>query len=130
MVRRFFLKGFLSLTTLFFFSFDLAEGIRSAFSADKVRVPSSTVKALRTGDPDLVATFVLKHPRNAANASLQQRIEMLKLMKLKLVGKKYAHKGMIAPDEYERAALILLKQAERAPKELNAIVDGLEGRYG
>ena len=72
--------------------------------------------AIQANDPDEIVKFVLSHPRGAESASVQEKIQMLKILN---------ENGANCIAENQQAAFIILKNEENHPASLAQIADGV-----
>jgi hypothetical protein len=131
MIRRRFLKGFL----MFFGA--CAFSILDEFKAVKVllagQVPAGTgvqpklpitlaKQAIQTNDPKEVVKFIISQPRQAENASTEDKLQLLKLV-VQPCGK--PGDTSIEQKNREQAAYIILNKEEGNPAKLAQFANGI-----
>jgi hypothetical protein len=124
MVRRTLLKGFAIIGACAFFLLDGFKFVRALVAGQvpsgtgvQRKVPITSVRqAIQANDPDEIVKFVLSHPRGAESASVQEKIQMLKILN---------ENGANCIAENQQAAFIILKNEENHPASLAQIADGV-----
>lgn len=94
----------------------------------KYLIPSSSFQAIQRNDAASVAAFVTAYPIQAANAPIEEKIDLLKIMKSECgEGGGGGGGGGGCVVEFERAAATLLS-AERNTRQLALVVQALGGQ--
>ena len=134
-IRRKFLQFVITLTGITLLLGDFLAPLFASSSTQRVSKPAKSKQipvtnlngALKSRNPDAVATFVLTHSSSAKQASTAQKIQLLKRMNVGEGTEGYARQGL-NHGEYEKAVLVLLRSTEKNPNQLVQIVQGLGGK--
>jgi hypothetical protein len=93
----------------------------------KYLIPTSSFQAIQRNDPESVVAFVTTYPAQAASASLEEKIDLLRILRSSCGGDGGGGGGGGGCITYERAAAILLG-TERNTRSLALVVEALGGR--
>ena len=93
------------------------------------KIPKNIAEAIHSNDPDLLAQFILKHPRKIAKSNTKQKIKMLNIIKVRTKDPGgFTQIRLVVRENYERAALIVLREAENNPSELKEVINSIGGK--
>jgi len=131
MVRRRFFQLVIALGSFVFSSKTSVKGLlgsplqRSSASQRLTRIPSSLDESIRTKDAKLIVQYVLQHEQEARDATIDQKITMLKVMRDYWNA---ANKDLSKPrglGTCGKAGFIILRDEENKPSELSKVVEGV-----